>query len=337
MSTATDRARRRALLKTALACAAAPCAPLPAAGAAPGDREAARARFAFALIGDTPYSALDIQMLEHVYADFDRDLAFAIHVGDLKAGWERCDDTLLAARHALLQACPVPLVFVPGDNEWVDCARARAGGFDPRERLEWLRRHFFGQARPLGAARASAGAAFDGLERQADRAPDGAPENLRWRHRGVAFVTLNLPGGNNGLAAAGLDAGDRTRRDRLNDLWLRDSFELAALAGDAAVVVIAHANPRFDRDPASDSASADRRDGYAAFRRSLRRLSDAFAGPTLFVHGDTHWHTVQRITPKLLRVEAHGSPFSDRWVRVDVDAGAPEAFAILSRRIATVP
>ncbi len=288
------------------------------------DPASAREPFSFALIGDIPYNALEIRMLERVFASFGRDLRFAVHVGDIKGGWERCDDALLTARLALLEASPVPLVYVPGDNEWSDCGRLRGGGFDPNERLEFLRaRHF---ARRSGSPAPGLDAM---LESQADRTADGPPENLRWRHQGVRFVTLNLPGSNNGLKSDGLTVTDWQRRESLNDRWLRETYRMAAAAADAAVVVIAHANPRFG---ASARRSGTKIDGYAGFRALLLETSDAFAGPTLLLHGDTHRHRVEAITPKLLRVESYGSPFSHLWVRIEVDPGAREPFRITSRR-----
>lgn len=343
MSGRRPDATRRALLQATAACAGGAVA-LPRCALSRGaDRVASSRRFAFALIGDAPYSALEAQWLGRLYADFDRDIDFAIHVGDIKAGWERCDDALLAARHALLDACPVPLVYVPGDNEWTDCARSRAGGFAPLERLDWLRRRFFAQPRPVGAGARRVAQTLAGFERQADHTPGGPPENLRWRHGGIGFVTLNLPGSNNGLAAEGLGEPELRVREHFNAEWLREAYAIATREAQAALVVVVHANPRFDRDragqsapgaPSAPGASGARRDGYAAFRRLLHESSDAFAGPTLFLHGDTHWHTVQAISPKLTRVEAHGSPFIDQWVRIDVDADAREPFSIVSRRIA---
>jgi hypothetical protein len=282
----------------------------------PGGKHIARGRFAFVLIGDVPYFRLEELMLEQMFEAFDDDLAFVIHIGDLKAGWERCDDALLEARAALLERSPVPLVYVPGDNEWSDCSRPRAGGFDPHERLDWLRRRFFAKPAAVGGRADRSGLAF---ERQADARAGGLLENLRWRRGGVRFVTLNLPGGNNGLRAAGLGIEDWRARERLNAEWLRDSYALAARERDAAVVVAAHANPRFDRR---------RKDGYADFRALLVELSEGFPGPTLFLHGDTHRHTVEQLTPKLLRVEGFGSPFANLWVRIDVDANADRPFRI---------
>ena len=36
-----------------------------------------------------------------------------------------------------------PLVHTPGDNEWTDCYRKKAGEFDPLERLAKVRAMFF--------------------------------------------------------------------------------------------------------------------------------------------------------------------------------------------------
>ncbi len=354
----------------ALALASLAAASIPEASPDPTDRPLgqhathpavpdAQAAFAFALIGDIPYNPLEAGMLAPLFESFDADLSFAIHIGDLKASWERCDDSLLGARLALLATSPVPLVFVPGDNEWTDCGRTRAGAFDPRERLDWLRKHVFSKAAPLAASLvaqpgepARSGPATDpspfvGLERQADRRADGLPENLRWRHGGVRFVSLNVPGSNNGLAADGLDANDWRTRLQLNAAWLRDSYELARRDREVAMVVIAHANVGFDRD-SNDAGRASgagrsgamtvdrlmgRTDGYAALRALLFEASNAFEGPTLFLHGDSHHHRIERLSPKLMRVESYGSPFSNLWVRIDVNPAAYDPFRISSRRV----
>jgi len=283
--------------------------------------------FAFALIGDVPYNALEVQVLKAVFASFDSDLAFALHVGDIKASWEECSDSLLDRRLALLAASPVPLVYVPGDNEWTDCGRARAGRFDPRERLDWLRRHAFGGSTASwpSSVTTSGASSLEGYERQSDRFAGGLPENRRWRHRRVRFVTLNLPGSNDGLDADGLARSDRERRTRADAQWLLDSYRLAAEERAEAIVVSVHANPRFG------AARRFGTDGYQPFRSLLRAASDGFAGPTLLLHGDSHRHRVEQITRKLQRVESYGSPFVDRWVRIDVEPGAPEPFRISSR------
>lgn len=313
----------------ALAQAAGGATPRAAPAAAPPD--ATSGAFAFALIGDLPYNLLEVRVLEAVFESFDPDLVFALHVGDIKASWESCDDELLDRRIALLEASPVPLVYVPGDNEWSDCAGVRAGRHDPLERLAWLRRRAFGagasgrqQPFPSDGHRLLA---LHGIERHSDLFEGGLPENLRWSHRRVRFLTLNVPGGNNGLNVDALPRSDWERRARANAQWLIDGYRVATEESAAAVVVVAHANPRFGATRRMPWST----DGYAGFRSLLENASNGFRGPTLFVHGDTHRHSVERITPRLLRVESFGSPFSDRWVRIDVDPGATEPFRITTR------
>lgn len=290
--------------------------------AAPAGDQAA---FAFALIGDLPYNTLEELLLARIVASFGPGLAFAVHVGDIKGSWETCDDALLARRLALLESGATPLVYVPGDNEWTDCGSARAGSFDPNERLAWLRlRHLARLPRADGP--------LASLERQSDSFPGGLPENRRWGHGGVRFVTLNVPGSNNGLRADGLSVDDWKRRESLNAQWLLESYRLAAAARDAAVVVVAHANPHFEA-VGSPGARAWKRDGYAGLRDRLLDCSEAFAGATLLLHGDTHRHRVQAITGKLTRVESYGSPFAHLWVRIDVDARERHPFRITTRHV----
>ena len=44
------------------------------------------------------------------------------------------------------------MIYVPGDNEWTDCHRANNGGYDPLERLAFLRAMFYpGRSEPWPA------------------------------------------------------------------------------------------------------------------------------------------------------------------------------------------
>ena len=98
----------------------------------------------FALIGDTPYSADERRELPRLLGAIAAEHpAFIVHAGDFKSGNARCSDALFRDRHALFDAAAVPFIYVPGDNEWTDCSRVLAGGFDPLERLNRLREIFF--------------------------------------------------------------------------------------------------------------------------------------------------------------------------------------------------
>jgi hypothetical protein len=325
--------------RAARAAGGGPTAATLAAGAATGAAfrpafPAAPRRFAFAVIADTPYNALEERALAQVLADFDDGIRFVLHLGDLKSGWEPCSDELLERRAALIGAARAPLVYVPGDNEWVDCAR---GGHDPLERLDWLRRRFqSGRDGSWGTL---------GVEQQSRSSPSaGLPENLRWRCEGALFLTLNLPGSRNGLAAGAALAAHNEHRHAANEAWLRAGFALAEREHLPVLVVAVHANPGFERDGEAGwtrNARPPGDDPYARFRDLLRELVALYPGSVTLLHGDTHRFRHDRPlrdarglpAPRLQRVEAFGSPYSMSWVRIEVDAGAQTPLRVETRRV----
>jgi hypothetical protein len=299
-----------------------------AAGAKAADSPApaGRSRFSFALIGDLPYRRFELPAVPQLLSDIAEHCAFAIHVGDIKGGSEPCSDQLLDSRIALFEQSTVPLVYTPGDNEWTDCWRPAAGDHDPAERLAWLRRRVFERTRPwLGpeamdpwrdlSGPSAGGSNAVGPQRQRD-VDGGPPENLMWVAGGVLFLTLNLPGSDNGRRSP-QDEADRLERDEHNRRWLRVALARVQRENLAAIGIAVHANPGLGRG--IDAAKTIGDDGYAAFRHDLARLNQAFAGHVLLMHGDTHRYRVDRILPRLTRVECFGSPFSSSWVKIDVD------------------
>ena len=279
-------------------------------------------RFSFAAFGDTPYFLHEELSVPGLLASLGpAGIAFAVHVGDLKLGSTPCTDELLAGRKALLDAAPVPLVYTPGDNDWTDCHREAAGRFDPLERLGVLRRLFHGGESSLGRRTIR-------LERQSASARFAAyRENVRWTYGDVVFVTLNVPGSNNGRTAG----ADPRHEERMtaNFEWLDDAVKRAEAPGAKGLAVFAHADPRFGR-PARGT------DAYAAYREVLRRHAAWLRKPMLLVHGDGHRYRVDqpladRATgapiANFTRVEVFGSP-AVNWVRIDVDPASPQLFAI---------
>jgi hypothetical protein len=272
----------------------------------------AQAWFQFAVIGDAPYYAFEeAQVAATLQALGREDLAFVIHVGDIKGGGTPCSDETFAARRALLDAAPLPLVLTPGDNEWVDCHRASAGSHDPVERLDRLREVFFAAPASLGRRRIA-------LERQ-----PGRPENARWRHDGVVFATLNVPGSENNARMP----KERDARMRDNLAWLDAAVALAALPDARALVIAFHAEPGFGR-------GAQARDPYAGLRRALAAAATRLGKPVLLAHGDDHRHAFDRplADPRtgrpianLLRVAPYGSPAMAPAI-VTVNPAAPALF-----------
>jgi hypothetical protein len=276
--------------------------------------------FAFALIGDTPYSRLEALRFTELIEQIGEDaIEFVIHVGDIKGGREPCSDELMEARRALLDTSAHPLVLTPGDNEWTDCHRAGAGGHEPTERLAHLRRTFF-------SAPASMGRRTMPLERQ-----PGFPENVRWMAGDVAFLTLHVVGSDDGRDEYPDSELEWRERTEANRHWLDET--LARWGGDADALVIAiHANPGF---------GTRFRKGHVPIRRMLVETARRFERPILLLHGDTHRFRVDRPLvdeagkhyPHVTRVESFGSPFSSSWVRITYDPSLPERFFVSTRSL----
>ena len=281
----------------------------------------ARADFSFALLGDAPYSAAEEAEFTAMLREIDREaLAFVVHVGDFKSGWTSCSDAVFDQRRALLDSSQHPLVYVAGDNEWTDCARLLAGGYDPLERLSALRARFFSGPHSLGR-RALA------VTRQSDGAGAPAyPEHLRWQHGQIVFVALNMPGGNNNRRMP----EESAQRTAAALDWLQQAFALAHAQNAAGVVVLIQANP-FLR-------SGDARRGYESLLEALARETAAFSGTVLLGHGDTHVHRIDqplrdprsgKPLANFTRAEVHGSP-EVNWLRVRVTLRGGQAQFSLS-------
>ena len=276
----TDRSRRRTLWVAAGALGGT----LAASGRATGRVAAAVPKpFTFTVIGDTPYSTLEERSLRDVLASQGPDIAFVLHLGDLKSGWESCSDELLRHRHRVLAASPRPLIFVPGDNEWVDCTRVPAGEFEPLGRLELLRRLFHAHEPPPSAG-------LGGFTRQTALASATAfPEHMRWQHQSVGFLTVNVPGSRNARSIDPRLSQANTLRIAAVRRWLEETPAWAHAARLRALVIAAHANPNFERDRRGEppAKSDDPNDAYAWWREGLRELAVRLPLPTLLLHGDT--------------------------------------------------
>jgi hypothetical protein len=282
-------------------------------------------RFSFGVIGDMPYFRFERESARHiVQAMNERELAFVIHVGDLKGGGDPCTDDAYTWNFELFESSRHALIYVPGDNDWTDCHRAAAGGYDPEERLHRLREIFYADALSLGQRKRR-------LQRQSDDARYLAyRENVRWQQEAVLFVTLNVTGSNNNFGRSAQADLEHHRRNAANIAWLTQSFELASRRLMRAVVVVIHANPLFEL-PQTERV----RRGYNDFLKHLQAETIAFGKPVLLIHGDTHNHRVDqpmidlksaRAVANFTRVESFGTPFLG-WVRVTVDPAAPQLFS----------
>jgi len=285
--------------------------------------------FAFGVMGDTPYSDAQEPRFVAMIARMDREpLAFAIHVGDIKAGGSSpCRDALYERRRAQFDASRHPLVYTPGDNEWTDCRRRSNGAMDPLERLAKLREVFFRGREHLGGGTLA-------TEGEGSPAPGCGeyPENRLWAYGGVRFATLNIPGPDNNEGHDAASDAEARCRNAANQAWMERALRLAQDAGDRALVIATQA------DPWLTGASA-----YVALRAEIASVARRFQRPVLFVHGDTHVYRydtpfVDAAGPVInaLRLETYGSPFVG-WVRVTVDPASASVFRVEPRLEAVVP
>ena len=279
------RAPVAALVSTAAAFA------LAVAPATAGPGQDKPGRTSFAVIGDVPYGDAQIAAfpgwVDRINAQPGLDLAF--HVGDIKNGSSPCTDEYNAMIREQLDRFRMPLLYTPGDNEWTDCHRPAAGGYDPLERLDAVRATFF----------ATPGTTLGEQPRKVtSQAAEGFPENQSLRVPGVEMATLHVVGSNNdrapwsglGLTAATDQqlAEESTRMSAVLDL-VDDTFARARRTNARAVAFFQQAD-MFDPSyqPTWD---------VSAFRPLVQELVDeasSFEGEVFLFDGDSHVYNVDR-------------------------------------------
>ena len=256
-------------------CAAAPLEP-----AVPGGNY-------FGLLGDTPYSADQVQRLDRLIDDVNaQPLAFVVHVGDIgtSAPAQACGDAWIEARNAQFGRIRHPFVLIPGDNEWSDCHQR---GLDPAQRLAKWRSLF----------------CFRETVKDIERQPGEYCEHLRWRSGDALFVVVNVPGNNNNAR----DPREQEARMRAVFAWLDDA-EARATQLRLRLVILMHANPFVPRN------------GYRELTDRLAKLAARRPGQVALVHGDTHLYRNDEPLPGLHRVEVWGAPWVN-WLRSSVTGG----------------
>jgi len=174
-------------------------------------------------------------------------------------------------------------------------------------------------------------------------------ENRRWTVGRVTYVTLNIPGSCNNLCDTAPDPEEFQVRNAANIRWLRESFAAATDTRSAAVMIIAQANPGWDRsdptrapvrDPLTLAQADAAPDGFKDFLLALREQVIAFRRPVAYVHGDSHYFRVDkpfldargRRLENFTRVETFGNSAANgnndvQWLKVVVDPTSREVFS----------
>ncbi|MDE0332857.1 MAG: hypothetical protein OXL41_13425 [Nitrospinae bacterium] len=297
------------------------------AGAASADDKP----FTFVALGDMPYGKP-----AKVYAPFKTLIgqvnalnpAFTIHIGDTKSGSTPCSDEMLLEQLAFMNSFDAPLVYTPGDNEWTDCHRRKAGRFDPIERLSFLRKHYFSHGpRSLGKVPMK-------IERQSDLMKEYAkyPENSRFVKEGVHFVAAHVVGSNNNFEVRVRRAiKEFFARDAANVAWLKTGFDRAIAVKARALVLAIHADmfkPGFFRAKKEAFSGAS---GFKRFGDTLIKKAAAFKKPILLIYGDSHKYKTtrpfQKKAPNVVALQVFGAK-QMHAVKVTVDTNKPAVFDI---------
>lgn len=331
--------------------------PLAAVLALATPAHAAPPRFTFAVIANTLHSPADEAATQRLIEAInrERDVSFIVYNGNLKGPKEACRDALYERRHAVLETSRIPLFFIPGQHDWVDCGTAEAGGFDPIERLDQLRQTLFADAtsmgqNPLALTRESEVSRFRPFR-----------ENVRWlsgdkgekgdKAGDIVFVGLNAPGPNNHYLTAGGRNGEFEDRVVANAFWLEHAGEYAKRRDARAIVVFLQGDfdperyERPDRFAWLRFAHSPRRDGFLEFKRSLVKLAQIFHGPVLVIHGDDEHanggfvidqplrNDKGMLVTNLTRVALAPHDRLNQWIQIEADPGRKPPFRVSVRDV----
>ena len=314
---------------------------------APAWLSSSKAAIDLAVIGDTPYGAAQIEDFPSLLAAIDADqrISSVVHLGDIKNGSSRCDDSYFAQIFAGFSTLTIPLVYTPGDTEWTDCHRANNGAYDPLERLEALRKLFY----PVPGL--ALGGSFKQVLTQTDDAGfEKFVENQLWFEASVAFGTVHVVGSNDSKVpwytddTTGTKVDDPARRDAeraarnaASLAWIDRLFNVAVEQNAAGVVLLMQAD-MFDAFSVANHVPLD---AFDTITQKIAARAKAFAKPVLLLQGDSHFfiadkplesgnplHGVTIAVPNLTRIVVQGStsaPLTE-WLRLHVDPATPAVF-----------
>ncbi len=334
--------RTRSLAVAAATVAVTALVGVPAAHAAPAQQNTGQDKpghYSFAVIGDIPYGAAQVEAFPGWVDQInDGDADLVLHVGDIKNGSSRCDTSYFEMIRTQFDRFQAPVVYTPGDNEWTDCHRPNNGAYDPYERLDTIRDVFFD--RP--------GITMGRAQKVADQADRGFPENVSLRRQGVSMAVVHVVGSNNGLAPwTGATAPnveqlieEEARMSASIDL-VQDTFATAHQRRDRAVAIFLQADMFDPGNPLDGSWDTS---AFNELVQVITEESAAFDGDVYLFDGDSHVYTedhplaegsvwldhygVEGSADNLTRVTVDGSNNNTNWLKVTVNR--PRASEALS-------
>jgi len=270
-----------------------------------------------ALIGDSPYGASATDTAEFLkYPSYiaainnDKDVSMVLHTGDIHSGKQYCTEDYNRSILNLFSSVATPLIFIPGDNEWIDCQKTKQGGGtinsyflgDPYKNLDLVRSIFFSQpGKSLGKVTMN-------VHTQANEYDPKYPtdkayvENVWFEKSNVMIAAINLPGGSNNGASylstgvSGLSALSITDQIRQQEIdsrtgaasrWLDTVFAQAKANEDSAILIMVQGD-MWDLD--SNTMSAKTLTEWKQYIDKLAVLTKDFGKPVLLTHNDSHFY-----------------------------------------------
>ena len=283
--------------------------------------------FRFVALGDMPYNIPDDYVrYERLIRDINKiKPSFTIFIGDTKSGSSPCSDEYNLIVKKYFDQFSEPLIYSIGDNEWTDCHRPNAGSYDPIERLQGVRKTFFGSAMSLGKRRLQ-------LSRQADLDIRYAKyvENSMWVKNHFLFVNLHIPGSNNNFERDDSAKQEYYSRNQANLSWIDEAFKLATSKKYSGIVLFYQADMFYSPTQATDLTS-----GYRDTLQTLTTHAQAFKKPVLLIHGDSHRLIIDQplksieqknILENVLRLQVMGAE-QVQAVEVQVNPAAQQPFS----------
>jgi hypothetical protein len=273
--------------------------------------------FTIAVIGDSPYGASPTDTAEFAkYPSYvaainnDKDVSMVLHTGDIHSGKEYCTQAYNQSIYNLFQSFTAPLLYVPGDNEWIDCQKSKEGGGtsnsyalgDPYLNLDLVRSVFFSQpGKTLGQNPIA-------VKTQATQYDKNFPsdkayvENTWFEKSNVLIATINLPGGSNNGASylstgvsglSKLTISDQTRQQEIDMRtgaalrWLDTIFATAKANRDSAILIMVQGDMwDLDSNRMSDKTLTE----WKQYIDKLAALTKDFDRPVLLTHNDSHFY-----------------------------------------------
>lgn len=263
--------------------------------------------FKFIALGDMPYSQPeDFPRFERLINSINRQKPdFSIFVGDTKSGSSPCSNQHVEKMTAYFNTFQAPLIYSIGDNEWTDCHRLLAGGYDPLERLDHIRSTQFSTSNSFGKVKLK-------LNRQADLMPQFSRyvENAMWDKSGFLFVNVHIPGSNNNLGRDEESNKEYAMRNSANIAWINHAFQLARDKQYSGIIFAFQADIFYSKEMAT-SASSGYRDTITLFQEQAEKLPI----PILLIHGDSHqlkidqplYNNKKKLIENVYRLEVMGA------------------------------